>query len=142
MVTLHVLGASVWVGGHVVLSLVVLPRAMRARDAAAVLQFESGFEKFGIPALLIQVATGIWLAQRWVPGVANWFAPASPQATWILVKLSLLVATILLAAHARLRIIPRLDSASLPALAMHIVAVTVISVAFLVAGVLLRTGGF
>jgi putative copper export protein len=55
LVVLHLLGASVWVGGHLVLSLSVLPRALRARDPAIISEFESGLERLGIPALLVQV---------------------------------------------------------------------------------------
>jgi hypothetical protein len=46
-----------------------------------------------------------------------------------------------LAIHARLRVIPRLDSATLRLLAYHIVAVTLLGVALLVVGVGIRTGG-
>jgi putative copper export protein len=138
---LHLLGASVWIGGHLVLCLAVLPRALRARDPEPVRTFEAGFERLGIPALLVQVATGLWLATAWVPDVGSWFRAATPAATLVLVKLGLLAATVALAVDARLRMVPRLDAARLPALAWHIVAVTVISVAFLVCGVGIRTGG-
>jgi hypothetical protein len=47
----------------------------------------------------------------------------------------------MLAAHARLRLIPRLTPESLPQLAAHIVAVTGLGVCFVVFGVAVRTGG-
>ena len=141
LVFLHLVGASVWVGGHLVLSLAVLPRALRARDPAIVRDFEAGFERIGIPALLIQVLTGLLLAQRWEPDFHSWFAPSSPQAWFILGKLGLLACTVALAAHARLRIIPRLDATNLRFLAVHIIAVTLIGLLFLVFGVAIRTGG-
>lgn len=137
---IHLLGAAIWVGGHLVLSLAVLPRALRARNPSIVLEFESGYERIGIPALLVQVATGLWLAHHWVPDVASWFSASTPQTQLILVKLALLAATLVLAAHARLRIIPRLDSANLPLLGYHVVTVTLLGVAFLVVGVAFRTG--
>jgi putative copper export protein len=141
LVIAHLLGASIWIGGHVVLSLAVLPRALRARDASIVRDFEAGFERVGIPALLVQVVTGLWLAHHWLPEVGTWFAGGSPQARLVATKLALLAATVALAAHARLRIIPRLDATTLRPLAWHIAAVTLISIAFLVAGVGIRTGG-
>lgn len=64
---LHLLGATVWVGGHLVLLLGVLPRAMRQRDPQPVRQFEQLYERIGIPALLIQIITGFWLASLWLP---------------------------------------------------------------------------
>ena len=140
LVTLHLLGGAVWVGGHLVLSLSVLPRALRTRDPAIIRDFESAFERVGLPALLVQVLTGLWLALHWVPSVADWFPPATPQAALILVKLALLAATLALAVHARLRVLPRLDAATLPLLAYHVVLVTLLGVAFLVVGVAMRTG--
>ncbi len=141
LVTLHLLGAAVWLGGHLVLSLAILPRTLRARDPSIVREFESGYERIGIPALFLQVITGLWLAYHWSPDVAGWFYPSTPQTKFILVKLTLLAFTVALAAHARLRIIPRLDSNNLPVLAWHVVMVTLSGVAFLVFGVAIRTGG-
>ncbi|MCG3202619.1 MAG: hypothetical protein NFCOHLIN_02504 [Gammaproteobacteria bacterium] len=141
IIILHLLGATVWVGGHLVLALSILPRALRARDPSLVLNFEGAYERVGMPALLIQVVTGLWLAHHWVPDVGAWFAPTVAQGWLILTKLGLLAATVLLALNARLRVIPRLDARTLPLLAMHIVAVTLIAVAFLVVGVGFRFGG-
>ena len=140
LVTLHLIGAAVWVGGHLVLSLSVLPRALRERNPTIIREFESGFERLGIPALLLQVVTGVWLAHRWAPDVAGWFSPSTPAARLVLVKLALLTATVALAVHARLRVVPRLHAESLRFLAYHIVAVTLLGVALLVVGVAIRTG--
>lgn len=142
LVLLHVLGACIWVGGHLVLALTVLPRALRARDPAIVLAFEGGFEKLGIPALLVQLVTGVLLARQWAPDLWHWAVPETPQAAILLFKLGLLVGTALLGAHARLRLIPRLNAETLPVLATHIIAVTVFAVLFAVAGVVLRTGAY
>jgi putative copper export protein len=141
LVALHLLGASIWVGGHLVLALSVLPRAMRANDPAIVRDFELGYERLGLPALALQIVTGVWLAQRWIPDLAGWMSPATPQAWLIVIKLGLVVVTALLGAHARLRIIPKLDASRLPVLRAHIVAVTIVAVLLLVLGVGARTGG-
>ena len=138
---LHLLGAAIWVGGHLVLALSVLPRAMRANDPAIVREFESGYERLGIPALVLQIVTGVWLAQRWIPDAAGWIHPATPQAHLVVSKLALLIITAALGAHARLRIIPTLDAARLPVLRAHIVAITIVAVLFLILGVGVRTGG-
>lgn len=140
LIILHLLGASVWVGGHLVLSLVVLPRALHARDASIVREFESGYERIGLPALALQVLTGVWLALHWVPDIRGWLAPASLQGWLVLVKLGLLAATLALAAHARFRLVPVLDAGALSSLAYHIVGVTLLGVAMLMTGVAIRTG--
>lgn len=139
---LHVLAATVWTGGHLVLALTVLPRILKERSPAELLRFEAAYERIGIPALLIQVATGIWLAHRLVPDVGQWLAFDNPVARLIGFKLLLLVVTVALAADARLRIIPKLSQDNLPSLAWHIVPVTVVSVLFVVVGVSFRTGGW
>ena len=141
LVVLHLIGASIWIGGHLVLSLGILPRALRARDPSIVLDFEAVFERIGLPALLVQVVTGVLLARIWAPDWSTWIAPDSPQTWFILGKLVLLACTVVLAAHARLRLIPRLDATTLRPLAWHIVGVTVIGLLFLVFGVAVRTGG-
>lgn len=140
LIALHLLGACIWTGGHLALAVAVLPRALRQRRAQPIQDFERGFERMGLPALLAQVITGLWLAHLRLGAPAAWFA-ANPIARVVQVKLTLLAATILLALHARLRLIPRLRDDNLPALAGHIVAVTVLAVFFVLAGVLFRVGG-
>jgi putative copper export protein len=142
LLLLHVLGATVWTGGHLVFALSVLPRAMHARDVAAVHAFEAGYERLGIGALVLQVATGLALAWTYFPDAEAWFVDASPVARLVRVKLALLAATLALAAHVRLRVLPRLDAARLPLLYAHVLAVTAVAVGFVVAGVGLRLGFF
>ena len=59
----------------------------------------------------------------------------------IALKLVLLLCTALIAAHARLRVIPRLSADTLPLMAWHVGAVTLLSVGFVAVGVSLRFGG-
>lgn len=137
---LHVLGATIWTGGHLVLAISVLPKALRANSHAPVRDFEDAFEKIGIPALLTQVVTGLWLADRWVGSLGAIFSLATPHARGAAFKLALLLLTVVLALDARLRIIPRLGPHNLRSLAWHIIPVTVVSVLFVAAGVWMRTG--
>lgn len=140
MLLLHVLAATVWTGGHLVLALGILPRVLREKDPAELLRFESAYERIGLPALLVQAVSGLWLAYRVVPDVSRWLDPADPLARLLAAKLLLLAITIAFALDARLRIIPRLSARNLTALAWHIVPVTVVSVLFVVLGVSFRTG--
>jgi putative copper export protein len=142
LLVLHVLAATVWTGGHLVLALTVLPRVLREKSVAELERFESGFERIGIPALIIQVVTGLMLAHQMMPDVTQWFAFRTPVSHLICTKIGLLVVTVALAADARLRIIPNLTVDRLGSLAWHIIAVTVVSVLFVVVGVSLRAGWF
>ncbi len=137
---LHVLGATIWTGGHLVLSHVVLPAALRERSPQRLLDFEHRFERVGMPALLVQVITGLLLAYRYLPKVSSWFAFDHALSHLVATKLTLLVLTLALAVHARVRLVPRLTPETLPRFAMHIRLVTLISVLFVVAGVSLRAG--
>lgn len=137
---LHILAATVWTGGHLMLATIVLPRVLRERSPDELLRFESRYERIGIPALLIQVATGLWLAFRLVPDATQWFDLDNPVARPIAAKLVLLAITIMFAADARLRLIPNLSRENLTAMAWHIVPVTIVSVLFVAVGVAFRTG--
>jgi len=140
-VMLHLLGASIWIGGHVLLATTVLPRALRSKNPAVVLEFEAGYERIGLLALVLQIVTGVWLAYHWLPDAGTWFAFESPLSHLVAGKLVLLALTLGVAVHARLRLIPKLAPDNLRALAWHVAAVTVLSLLFLVAGVGIRTGG-
>ena len=141
MLFLHVLGATVWTGGHLVLALTWLPRVLRERSPEQLLRFEQGYERIGMPALVLQIVTGLWMAYQMVPSVAQWLSPDAPVARAIALKLVLLLCTALIAAHARLRVIPRLSADTLPLMACHVAAVTLLSVGFVAVGVSLRFGG-
>ncbi|WP_434663313.1 CopD family protein [Aeromonas sp. NJAU223] len=139
---LHILAATVWTGGHIVLSVVVLPRVLRERSPARLLEFESVYEKIGMPALIIQVITGLFLAHRMLPDVSQWLDFSNPVAHPILLKLSLLALTLCFALSARFRVIPNLSEKTLTTMAWHIIPVTIISILFVITGVSFRTGWF
>ena len=120
VLSLHVLGATVWAGGHIVLALTILPQALKQGRA---------------------VITGSWLAWHHLGPEANWFGGSS-VAHVVQVKLVLLALTGGLALHARLRVIPRLSDESLPTLAWHIRVVTAAAVLFVLAGASIRFGGY
>jgi hypothetical protein len=131
--------AIVWVGGHLILSISVLPKALRAGNIKMISEFENSFEKIGIPALLIQVITGLALMHR------HFALPFSLQHRGdllIAIKSGLLLLTILLALHARLRLIPKLSKKTLPLLGLHILAVTSVGILFVIVGLSFRTNLF
>lgn len=141
ILSLHILGAAVWAGGHLVLAVTILPRALRERRAATVHEFEQRYERIGMPALALQIISGLWLAEHLLGSPRHWFA-ATPVARVVQVKLALLALTIALAIHARLRVVPKLSDATLPTLAWHIRIVTLASVLFVLAGASIRFGGY
>jgi len=142
LILFHLLGAAVWTGGHLVLALSVLPLALKERNPEIIHRFEERYERVGIPALVVQILTGLRLAMLFQPNVSEWFQLGDRVSAHIALKLGLLAVTLVLALHARLRLVPRLNRDNLGYLAGHIVAVTVLAVSFVLVGVSLRIGGF
>ncbi|CAM2807593.1 CopD family protein [Shewanella amazonensis] len=149
---LHLLGAILWTGGHLVLTLSILPAALKNKDPQPLLDFESRFEKLAMTALAVQVTTGMMLARHYLPNPALWFAEAQPFSAIIKTKLLLLLLTLLTALSARFRVLPQLvaeaschtrdktNSHLLYTMAGHIVVVTLLAMAFVITGLSVRTG--
>jgi putative copper export protein len=137
----HLLGAAIWTGGHLVLALGVLPLALRRRDPGLVQAFEERYEPVGLVALATQLVTGIELTRGYFPGFHGLTNFDNPIAVAALTKLGLLLLTVVLAVDARLRIIPRLGRHNLNALAWHIIPVTLLAVALAYVGLRFRFGG-
>ncbi len=138
---LHVLAATVWTGGHLVLALRILPGVLRKRSASMLLDFESRYEALGMSALAIQVLTGPWLAARLVP-LSMWLSLGNPYSRLVVTKLTCLVLTAAFAIDARYRVLPRLRDENVHAMVPHIVSVTTLGVIFVIAGVGFRVGGW
>ncbi|MDN5561523.1 MAG: CopD family protein [Psychrobacter sp.] len=137
---LHLLGATVWTGGHLILTLVVLPKALSSRNIDGLMQFEQLFERVGMLALVLQIITGLWMAYQLLPNIAAWFKLDNDFSILISLKLLLLLMTVLVALHARFYRIPRLSIHTLKGFSINIILVTLFSVAFVVVGTLFRTG--
>lgn len=116
-----------------------LPRALKKKDTNIIRGFEEHFEPIGIPALLVQVVTGIWMAFHYYN--LSFLSFSNPLAKTVSIKLLLLFFTLALAIHARFFIIPKLTEKKLPQMAIHIIAITVTGFIMLVLGVRFRMGG-
>ena len=138
---LHILAASVWVGGHLFLALRLLPEIVRTRSAALLLDFERRYEPLGMTALAVQVVSGLWLAARLVPP-SMWLRTDIPASRMLMLKFGALALTILFALDARFRVLPKIDDQRVTSMVPHISAVTLLGIVFVVAGVGIRTGGW
>lgn len=137
----HLVAATIWVGGHFYLSVIILPKVLKNRSPQTLLDFEKSYEPVGLPALLILVVTGVWMAYRWGVPINRWLAFETGIEKLVSVKLILLFATLALAIHAQTRVLPKLSEKTLPLMALHIVAVTLIGIGMLTLGTLFRNGG-
>ena len=61
IILFHIIAAAIWTGGHLVLAIGFLPKALKDQDPSIIDFFESSYERIGTPALLFQVITGFYL---------------------------------------------------------------------------------
>ncbi|MTI89182.1 MAG: copper resistance protein CopD [Balneolaceae bacterium] len=139
---IHILGATIWTGGHIILSVVILPKVLRQRSPEILLTFETDYEKIGMPALVVQIIAGIILAYRVLPDLSKWMNFSNPVSLGIILKLGLLLLTFVFALDAKFRVLPHLSEDNLKDMAWHIIAVTILSVLFVLTGVAFRVGWF
>ena len=138
---LHLLAATIWVGGHLILSLRFLPLALKQKDVALLKNFKDKFEPLGLPSLVILLITGIVMAYDLGVPASQWFSFSNPIEKIVSLKLILLFTTIALAINAQLFVFPKLSSEKLLPVAIQIILVTLLGVAMLVLGSLVRIGG-
>lgn len=141
LLVIHLIAASVWVGGHLVLSIGLLPKALKQKDPNIIIDFERKYEPVGMPALVLLIITGVWMAYDYGVPIHQWFSFSGSIETVISTKLLLLFLTFGFALHAQLDVIPNLNKDNLKEMAFHIVTVTVIGVTMLVLGSSVRYGG-
>src|SRR5689334_1814633 len=106
LLTLHLLAATIWVGGHLILAIRFLPQAWRLKDVEIIKSFEKRYEPIGIPALLVLVITGIMLAYQYDIIVHTWFSFTGNMEKVVSIKLVLLLITLCFGVHARFFLIP------------------------------------
>ncbi len=143
LLVIHLICATIWVGGHLYLVVSILPGVLKRKDAKRLLSFEKSFEPLGIPALLLLVITGLWMAIQFGVGFTDLLHFTNPIERTISLKLLLLAATVLLALSAQIRVLPKLRKAPdrLPEMALHAIGVTALGIAMLVLGSFVRYGG-
>lgn len=143
LLVLHLLAATIWVGGHTYLVLRVFPKALKQKDTQLLLTFEKSYEPIGMGALIVLIITGGWMAHQYGIGLSDVFSFSNPIERVISLKLLLLVATVGFAISAQTRVIPALKHSptKLPEMALHAVSVTLLAIGMLVLGTFVRYGG-
>lgn len=137
----HLLAATVWVGGHLFLSIRYLPEALKKKDASVLVNFKDKFEPVGLPSLLILLITGILMAYHYDVTFTKWFSFSNGIEKIVSTKLLLLFISVGMAINAQLFVFPKVKSENLRPVAFQIITITVIGVAMLVLGSLVRIGG-
>lgn len=138
---LHLLAATIWVGGHFFLILRILPSTLQQKDISILSDFRLKFGKIGMHSLLILVVTGILLAYDYNVPISDWFSFSNPIEKIISIKLLLLFTSLSLAVHAQKVVFPKLTSNRMLPAIVEIIIVTLIAVSMLILGSLVRVGG-
>ena len=141
---LHLIAATIWVGGHLVLAIGYLPKALKRKDFSYIGNFEKTYEPIGMPSLAVLVITGILMAYDYNAGLSSWFSFATPIERVVSLKLICLLTSICFAVSAQTRVLPKLRKGQLNKLsemAVHIICVTLIGVVMVILGSLVRIGG-
>ncbi|MBZ4037617.1 copper resistance protein CopD [Flavobacterium sp. 17A] len=138
---IHLLAATIWVGGHLLLAICYLPTALKKKDPHIILNFEKKFEALGMSSLALLIITGIWMAYDFGVTMETWFAFKSGFEKVVSIKLILLFCTFICAICAQFYVIPNLNETNIKRIAVIIISVTSIGVAMLVLGSTLRYGG-
>ena len=143
LLVVHLLAAAIWVGGHLLLLIAYVPKAIRDRDKYVILNFEGRYERLGMSALVVLIASGIAMAINYGVMPGQWFHFSTATERIVSVKLTLLIITFLFALSAQLRVIPKVKAGSdrLGLLLFHITAVTILGVLMLFFGTFIRFGG-
>ena len=140
---IHLIGATIWVGGHLIVATLYLPEAFRIKSLENLFSFEGKYEKIGMIALFSQLLTGLYLAMDLTNNYKTLFDTSSSVSQLILIKLLMFIFTIILALDVKLRVMSRQASMNkIIDLSLHILPVTLFAVLFVLCGLLIRFGGF
>lgn len=141
LLIIHLIAATIWIGGHLTLSIVFLPMALKQKEPLIILNFEKKFEPLGISSLIALVITGIWMAYDFGVSYESWFNFSSSIEKVVSIKLLLLLLTIILALYTQIYVIPNLSKYNLNKIAFSIISVTIIGLSMLILGSTIRYGG-
>ena len=141
---IHLMSATVWDGGHLILVASYLPRAIKEKNQNYILNYEKKYEPIGMLSLILLVLSGILMAYKYGVTIEHWFEFATPIEKVVSTKLLLLFATLLFALSAQFKVLPKLNNniKYLPEMALHILCVTIIGISMLILGSFVRFGGY
>ena len=136
LVFLHILAASIWAGGYIILSVSILPKSLRQKSKDLLLNFHKSFLTLGMIALAFQILTGFRLATILLP-MSKWADFGKPIALGINTKFLLLILTII-ATFIEGKLAYK--SNNLKFIATMIIVVTILSLLFIYTGISIRMG--
>ena len=138
---IHLLAATIWVGGHLILLLRYVPKAIKSKSLEELSLFRKNFEPIGMPSLFILIITGIMMAYDFNVSIDKWFSFENSIEKIISIKLILLLISLTLAFITLKFVLPSINKLSPFLLYFIIFLVTIIAITMLILGSLIRIGG-
>jgi putative copper export protein len=138
---IHLLAATIWVGGHLILLLRYVPKAIKTKSLDELSVFRKNFEPVGMPSLFVLIVTGIIMAYDYNVTIEKWFLFENAIEKIVSIKLILLFISLTLAFITIKFVLPSIDKLSPFLLYFIIFLVTSIAVTMLILGSLVRVGG-
>ncbi|GGC77798.1 hypothetical protein GCM10011508_01530 [Flavobacterium lutivivi] len=138
---IHLLAATIWVGGHLILLLRYVPKAIKTKSLEELSMFRKNFEPVGMPSLFVLIVTGIIMAYDYNVTIEKWFLFENAIEKIVSIKLILLFISLTLAFITIKFVLPSIDKLSPFILYFIIFLVTTIAVTMLILGSLVRVGG-
>ena len=138
---IHLLAATIWVGGHLLLLLRYVPKAIKSKSLEELSAFRKNFEPVGMPSLFILIITGILMAYDYNITFEKWFLFENSIEKIVSIKLILLFISLTLAFITIKFVLPSINKISPFLLYFIIFLVTTIAVTMLILGSLVRIGG-
>ncbi len=138
---IHLLAATIWVGGHLILLLRYVPKAIKTKSLEELSMFRKNFEPVGMPSLFVLIVTGIIMAYDYNVTIEKWFLFENAIEKIVSIKLILLFISLTLAFITIKFVLPSIDKLSPFILYFIIFLVTIIAVTMLILGSLVRVGG-
>lgn len=135
LLILHILGASIWIGGMLILTIGILPRAKKAKNSSIIKNFESSFHILGMVALTIQLLTGFRLAMIYAGGMKHLFDFANNHAAVLFAwKLVLIILTMLCFVMFKKKKLSNLTDDNISSLSLVIWVLTLLALGLMVLG--------
>lgn len=138
---LHLIAASLWLGGTLLLALTTLPGLWRGAGPERLPGHLLATDRLNLGALAVLLASGYALAWHWLPDAAGWFQSDLRQADLIQLKWLLLIAAAALAGWARIYLLPTWTPSRRLALTVYLVGNLVIGLAMAWLGTRFRYDG-
>lgn len=134
LITLHILGASIWIGGMLILALGVLPKAKKTNDATLIKNFESSFHILGMIALTVQLLTGFRMAMIYAGSMGNLFDFDNHAAVLFIWKLVLILITMGVFVVFKKKTLSKLTNENISSASSMIWILTLLAIALLILG--------